>query len=157
MFWIIKLVLSEKPADCFNMFLLRSFWDIQKLIFKLLLWTHILIVQTLQKAVPESLFRLTDFIVRTLEGIRKPLVSCESAPKAALQVYWWVSVSRTLPWIYFHPHQWLTEAFTFITGLLKPGIISHYRVSVRIFIVNKCFHRTSFKMYVYISKELRNK
>ncbi len=36
-----------------------------------------LIVQTLQKAVPESMFQLTDFAVRILAGFRKPLVYCE--------------------------------------------------------------------------------
>ncbi len=40
---------------------------------------HLLIVQTLLKAVPESLFRLTDFAVGALEGLfSKPLVYCES-------------------------------------------------------------------------------
>jgi hypothetical protein len=34
-------------------------------------------MQTLPKAVPESMFRLTDFAIRTLAGFRKPLVYCE--------------------------------------------------------------------------------
>ncbi len=40
---------------------------------------NLLIVQTLLKAVPESLLRLTDFAVRALAGFSsKPLVHCES-------------------------------------------------------------------------------
>jgi hypothetical protein len=35
-------------------------------------------MQTLLKAVPESMFRLTDFALRTLAGFRKPLVYRES-------------------------------------------------------------------------------
>jgi hypothetical protein len=35
------------------------------------------IVLTLVNAVPESMFRLTDFTVRTLAGFRKPLVYSE--------------------------------------------------------------------------------
>ncbi len=60
-FWKIKLVLSAGQFMVLKFLLLRSSWDIQKLIIKLLLWKHLLIVQTLRKAVPESLFRLTDF------------------------------------------------------------------------------------------------
>jgi hypothetical protein len=48
-------------------FLLHSARDIHKLIFKLLLCKHLLIVQTLLKADPESMFWLTD-IVRALAG-----------------------------------------------------------------------------------------
>jgi hypothetical protein len=41
---------------------------------------------TLLKAVPESLFRLTDFAVRTLEGFfSKPLVYCESGFRKPLR------------------------------------------------------------------------
>jgi hypothetical protein len=35
-------------------------------------------MQILSKAVPESLFRLTDFTARSLMGFRKPLGYCES-------------------------------------------------------------------------------
>jgi hypothetical protein len=35
-------------------------------------------MQILPKAVPESMFRLTDFVVRTPVVFRKPLVYCES-------------------------------------------------------------------------------
>jgi hypothetical protein len=48
-------------------------WYIQKFIFKLLLYKHLLIVQTLLKAVPKSLFRLTYFAV---EHWRVFWVSC---------------------------------------------------------------------------------
>jgi hypothetical protein len=34
-------------------------------------------MQTLPKAVPESMFHLTDFAIRTLAGFRKLLVYCE--------------------------------------------------------------------------------
>jgi hypothetical protein len=47
--------------------------------FKLFLCKHLLIVQTLLKAVPESLFRRTDFVMRALAGfLSKPFVYCES-------------------------------------------------------------------------------
>jgi hypothetical protein len=38
---------------------------------------HILTMQILLKATPESMFRLFDFAVRTTAGFRKPLVYCE--------------------------------------------------------------------------------
>ncbi len=132
-------------------FLLRSSWNIQKLIFKLLLWKHLLILQTLLKAYAESMVRLTDFAVRMLPGFRKLLVSCESGfQKPFCKVTGRFSVSWTWPWIYvvvsssaacqkvFHIHNWL----------LKPGKSSVYWVSVRICIISKCFHLSSFKMYV---------
>jgi hypothetical protein len=43
------------------------------LILKLLLKKHLLIVETLPKAVPESMFWLTDLAARTLAGFRKVL------------------------------------------------------------------------------------
>ncbi len=54
----------------FLLFLLRSSWDIKKLIFKLLLRKHLLIIQILPEAVPESMLRLP-------VGFRKPLMYCE--------------------------------------------------------------------------------
>ncbi len=39
---------------------------------------YLLIVETLTKAVPESMFRLTDLAERTQADFRKPLVFCES-------------------------------------------------------------------------------
>ncbi len=44
------------------------------MIFKLLLENHLLILEALLKAVPESMFRLTYFAERTWAGFRKPLV-----------------------------------------------------------------------------------
>jgi hypothetical protein len=35
-------------------------------------------MQTLPKAVQESMFQLTDFVIRTLVGFRKQFVYCES-------------------------------------------------------------------------------
>ncbi len=84
-FWKFKLVLSEGPLMVFTFFLFRSSWDIKKLIFKLLLWETLLIMQTLPKAVPEYMFGLTDFALRTLAGFRKPLVYCESGFRKPLR------------------------------------------------------------------------
>ncbi len=107
--WKIKLVLSVGPLMVLTFFYFKvpKIFKIDTL--KLLLWKHLLIVQTLLKAVAKSMFRLTERI------------------------------------------------FTFITGLLKPGISSLYPVSVRFCIISKRFHRSSFKIYVYWSKGLQNK
>jgi hypothetical protein len=71
MFWKIKLVLSLGLLKVLEFFLLRSSCDIQKFIFELRLWKRLLIVQTLLKADPESMFRLTDFAVRIMEGFQE--------------------------------------------------------------------------------------
>jgi hypothetical protein len=57
---------------------LTFFYFIVPEIFKKFIFKHLLIVQTLLKAISESLFRLTDFAVRALAGFfSKPLVYCE--------------------------------------------------------------------------------
>ncbi len=50
--------------------------------------THLLIIQTLPKAVAESMFRLTDFAVRTLTCFKKPLVYCEPGSKSRFVSVW---------------------------------------------------------------------
>jgi hypothetical protein len=77
-FWKFKLVLSKEQLMVFTFFSFLSSWDFQKLLFNLLVWETLLIMQTLPKTVPESMFQLTDFAIRTLVGFRKPLVYCES-------------------------------------------------------------------------------
>jgi hypothetical protein len=88
-------------------------------------------MQTLPKTVPESMFWLTDFAVRTLVGFRKPLVKCESGfrklfiqPLAGFsKPDMTVNIPSASPATYrksFYIHNRLTEA----------GISSLYRVSV---------------------------
>jgi hypothetical protein len=48
-----------------------------KIFSKLLFGQCIVIMQTIPKAIPESMSRLTDFAVRTPAGFRQPLVYCE--------------------------------------------------------------------------------
>ncbi len=85
-----------------------------KFIFKLLLWKYLQITQNLLKAVPESIFRLTDFAVRTLAGSRKPLVSFELGFRKLLcKSKWRVLDSQTWLWKSYQPHERLTERIGF--------------------------------------------
>ncbi len=62
---------------------------------------HLLIVQTLLKAVPESLFRLTDFAVGALEGLfSKPdmTVNIRSSSSAAYQKGFHINNRLTETW-----------------------------------------------------------
>jgi hypothetical protein len=45
----------------------------------------------------------------------------------------------------------------FFPLIMKPGKSSLYQLFIRIFINSQCFHRSSFKMYISIYKELKNK
>ncbi len=126
-FWKINLVLSAGPFIdlTFSYFVVPAI--LKKWYFKLLLWKHLVIVETLPKAVPESMFRLTDLAVRLRMGFSKPdmTVNIHPAPSAANRKD-------------FHIHNQLTENRE----------TSLYRVSVRISVISECFHRSSFEMYV---------
>jgi hypothetical protein len=108
-------------------------------------------MQTLPKAVPESMFQLTGFAVRTPEGFRKLLVYSESGlQKPSLKatgVFQLAGHDREKTFILI-THQRLTErVFIFIADLLEP-VKALDQVSVRTCIINKCFLRSSFKMCV---------
>jgi hypothetical protein len=97
-------------------------------------------MQILPKAVPESMFRLTDFAVRTPAGFRKPPVYCESGFRKALLLkatgeFQLADIER---------------AFTFITGLLKLCKSFVYRVSVRIDNISSAFIETVLNVHLNI-------
>jgi hypothetical protein len=104
----------------------------------------------LLKAVPESLFRLTDVAVRALAGFSVSRLCTLNRVSESCFISLLAGFSKPdmIVNIGSSSSAAYRRVFTLLTGLLKPGIGSLLRVSVRFCIISKCFHRSSFKMYV---------
>ncbi len=124
-----------RTAYGFYILLLRISWDIFKCIFK-----HCS-VEILTNCADFSESRSRIYVsaywcvyCKSIGGVLKAAgVFSIRFPKAAW--YWRVPLSRILLWKFFQPRRLTKMVFALLTGLLKPGKSSLYRLLVRIRII----------------------
>ncbi len=115
-------------------------------------------MQTLPKSVPESMFLITDFAVRTLAGFRKLLVYCESVSESRFVRLLAGFRKPDMTVNILSSSSVVTErVFTFITGLLKPSQRSLYWISLRICIISVFIEAVLKCMFKYLKNHEINK